>query len=198
MRRVVLRVVVLLTFAAMARQVLAQVHLSKPLKFVMPFTAGSATDVVGRIVEQAMGDTLGQPVAVDNKAGANGILGAEADNAAPGDGCNLPVSTSTTQAANFSLTEKLPCDPVEDVTPIGKVANTGFNLMVRPEFPGRDMKELIACATANPGKLAYGHDGQGLRRQCMARPDGAGRIAARGICAASIHFPRADGQTRPA
>ena len=159
--RAAFRVVLPLTFAGMATQVLAQTYPSKPLKFVVPFPAGSATDVVGRIVAQAMGDALGQPVAVDNKAGANGILGAEAVKAAPGDGYTLLVTTSTTQAANVSLYKKLPYDPVKDFTPIGKVGETGFILMVRTEFPARDMKEFIAYAKASPGKLAYGHGSSG-------------------------------------
>ena len=79
-------VVVRLTVAGMATQVLAQVHPSKPLKFVVPFPAGSATDVVGRIVALAMGEAMGQWVAVDNRPGAIGIPGAEAVEAAPGTG----------------------------------------------------------------------------------------------------------------
>ncbi len=161
MVRVVGRTVLLAAVAGTGTLVLAQAYPSKPLKFVVPFPAGSATDVVGRIVAQAMGDALGQPVAVDNKAGANGILGAEAVKAAPGDGYTLLVTTSTTQAANVSLYKKLPYDPVKDFTPIGKVGETGFILMVRTEFPARDMKEFIAYAKANPGKLAYGHGSSG-------------------------------------
>ena len=81
----------------------AQSYPHKPIKFVVPFTAGSATDAVGRIVAQAMGDALGQPVTVENKAGANGILGAEAVKGAAADGYTYLVTTSTTQAANVSL-----------------------------------------------------------------------------------------------
>ena len=107
-RRAAFRVLVLLTVAGMATQVLAQAYPSKPLKFVVPFPDDRATDVVGRIVAQAMGDALGQPAAVDNKAGANGIFGAEAVKAKPGDGYTLLVTTSTRQAANVSLDKKLP------------------------------------------------------------------------------------------
>jgi tripartite-type tricarboxylate transporter receptor subunit TctC len=140
---------------------MAQAYPSKPIKFVVPFSAGSATDAVGRIVAQAMGEALGQPTSVENKAGANGILGAEAVKASAGDGYTFLVTTSTTQAANVSLYKKLSYDPVKDFTPIGKIGETGFILMVQNDFPAKDMKEFIAHGKANPGKLAYGHGSSG-------------------------------------
>jgi tripartite-type tricarboxylate transporter receptor subunit TctC len=139
----------------------AQSYPSKPIKFVVPFTAGSATDAVGRIVAQAMGDAWGQTITVENKAGANGILGAEAVKAAPADGYTFLVTTSTTQAANVSLYKKLPYDPVKDFAPIGKIGETGFILMVKNDFPAKDLKEFIAYGKANPGKLAFGHGSSG-------------------------------------
>ena len=139
----------------------AQSYPNKPIKFVVPFTAGSATDAVGRIVAQAMGDAWGQTITVENKAGANGILGAEAVKAAPADGYTFLVTTSTTQAANVSLYKKLPYDPVKDFAPIGKIGETGFILMVKNDFPAKDLKEFIAYGKANPGKLAFGHGSSG-------------------------------------
>ncbi len=139
----------------------AQIYPSKSIKFVVPFTAGSATDAVGRIVAQAMGEAWGQTITVENKAGANGILGAEAVKAAPADGYTFLVTTSTTQAANVSLYKKLPYDPVKDFTPIGKMGETGFILMVKNDFPAKDMKEFIAYGKANPSKLAFGHGSSG-------------------------------------
>ncbi len=141
--------------------VAADAYPNKPLRFVVPFSAGSATDVVGRIIAQGMSEALGQPITVDNKAGANGILGAEAVKAAAGDPYTFLVTTSTTQAANVSLYKKLSYDPVKDFTPIGKIGETGFILMVQPDFPANDMKQFIAYAKANPGKLAYGHGSSG-------------------------------------
>jgi tripartite-type tricarboxylate transporter receptor subunit TctC len=138
----------LLVLAITATPGLAQTYPSKAIKFVVPFPAGSATDSVGRIVAQAMGEALGQAVTVENKAGANGILGAEAVKSAAADGYTFLVTTSTTQAA-------------KDFTPIGKVGETGFILMVKSDFPAKDMKEFIAYAKANPGKLAYGHGSSG-------------------------------------
>ncbi|WP_310610725.1 tripartite tricarboxylate transporter substrate binding protein [Limnohabitans sp.] len=140
---------------------LAQSYPSKPIKFVVPFSAGSATDNVGRILAQAMGDAMGQTITVENKAGANGILGAEVVKAAPADGHTFLVTTSTTQAANVHLYRKLPYDPVKDFTPIGKIGETGFILMVNNDFPAKDMKEFVSYAKANPGKLAFGHGSSG-------------------------------------
>ncbi len=151
----------LAVLAAFSGQAQAQAYPSKPLKFVVPFSAGSATDAVGRIIAQAMAEALGQPATVENKAGANGILGADSVKGAPGDGYTFLVTTSTTQAANVSLYKKLPYDPVKDFTPIGKIGETGFILMVQADFAAKDMKEFITYAKANPGKLAYGHGSSG-------------------------------------
>jgi tripartite-type tricarboxylate transporter receptor subunit TctC len=134
---------------------------NKPIKFIVPFTAGSATDHVGRILAQAMSETLGQAITVENKAGANGILGAEFVKNAVADPYTLLVTTSTLQAANVSLYRKLSYDPVKDFTPIGKVGVTGFVLMVKPDFPAKDVKEFIAWAKAHPGKLDYGWGSSG-------------------------------------
>lgn len=133
----------------------------KAIRFVVPFPAGSATDNVGRIVAQGMSEALGQTISVENKAGANGILGAEAVKAAAGDPYTLLVTTNTTQAANVSLYKKLSYDPVKDFTPIGKIGNTGFVLMVKNDYPAKDLKEFIALAKAQPGKLSYGHGSAG-------------------------------------
>ena len=159
--RIAAPVAIPIALTCLSVQAMAQAYPNKAIKFVVPFPAGSATDAVGRIVAQAMGDALGQAATVENKAGANGILGAEAVKAATGDGYTFLVTTSTTQAANVSLYKKLPYDPVKDFTPIGKIGETGFILMVRSEFPAKDMKEFIAYGKANPGKMAYGHGSSG-------------------------------------
>ena len=132
---------------------MAQNYPNKPIKFIVPFPAGSATDNVGRILAQAMGEALGQSITIENKAGANGILGAEAVKASPADGYTFLVTTSTTQAANVHLYRKLSYDPVKDFTPIGKIGETGFILMVNTDFPAKDMKEFIAYAKQRPGAL---------------------------------------------
>jgi tripartite-type tricarboxylate transporter receptor subunit TctC len=148
-----------LLFGLSSQVLLAQTYPIKPIKFVVPFPAGSATDSVGRIVAQAMSELLGQPIAVENKAGANGIPGADAVKSAAGDPYTLLVTTSTTQAANVSLYKKIPYDPIKDFTPIGKIGGTGFILMVKPDFPAKDIKEFVAYAKTH--KLAYGHGSSG-------------------------------------
>jgi tripartite-type tricarboxylate transporter receptor subunit TctC len=161
-RRALCAGVALVTFSALGLTAAnAQSYPNKPIKFVVPFSAGSATDNVGRILAQAMSEAMGQPITVENKAGANGILGAEVVKAAPADGYTFLVTTSTTQAANVHLYRKLPYDPVKDFTPIGKIGETGFILMVNTDFPAKDMKEFVSYAKANPGKLAFGHGSSG-------------------------------------
>jgi tripartite-type tricarboxylate transporter receptor subunit TctC len=139
----------------------AQAFPSKSLKFVVPFGAGSATDNVARIVAQAMSEDFKQSITIENKPGANGILGAETVKAAAGDPYTILVTTNTTQAANVSLYKKLSYDPVKDFTPIAKIGITGFMLMVPPNFPANNLREFIAYAKANPGKLSYGHGSSG-------------------------------------
>jgi tripartite-type tricarboxylate transporter receptor subunit TctC len=149
---------VLAIFSAVAH---AQTFPSKQIRFVVPFPAGSATDAVGRVVGQAMSEALGQPITVENKAGAQGTIGAKDVKDAPGDGYTLLVTTSTTQAAVTSLMKSVPYDPVKDFTPIGKIGTTPFVLITQQTFPANDLKGLIANAKANPGKLAFGQGSSG-------------------------------------
>jgi tripartite-type tricarboxylate transporter receptor subunit TctC len=150
-----------LAFALFSALSHAQAFPSKQIRFVVPFPAGSATDAVGRVVGQAMSEALGQPVTVENKAGAQGTIGAKDVKDAAGDGYTLLVTTSTTQAAVTSLLKSVPYDPVKDFTPIGKIGTTPFVLITQQTFPANDLKGLIANAKANPGKLAFGQGSSG-------------------------------------
>lgn len=134
---------------------------SKPIRFVVPFPAGSATDSVGRILAQAMSESLGQPITVDNKAGAQGTIGAKDVKEAPADGHTILVTTSTTQAAVTSLLKNVPYDPVRDFTPIGKIGTTPFVLVMNAASAPPDLRSLIAYAKANPGKLSFGQGSSG-------------------------------------
>lgn len=139
----------------------AQSYPAKPIKFVVPFPAGSATDVVGRQLADAMGKELGQSIVVDNKAGAQGTIGAsEVKNAAP-DGYTLMITTSTTQAAVVSLLKKVSYDPAKDFTPIGKIATTPFVLITNDKVPATDLKSFIAYVKTNPGKVRFGQGSSG-------------------------------------
>ena len=139
----------------------AQTYPTKTIKFVVPFPAGSATDVVGRVLAEAMGKELGQSIVVDNKAGAQGTIGAGEVKNATADGYTILVTTSTTQAAVMSLLKKVPYDPIKDFTPIGKIATTPFVLIVNEKVPANDLKSFITYVKANPGKVRFGQGSSG-------------------------------------
>ena len=134
----------------------------KPLRIVVPFPPGSGSDSAARIMAQAMPEFLKQPVVVENRAGASGIVGTEYVKRSAGDPYTLVLAASTTHAANVSLFKSLPYDPVKDFTPIAKIGSVAFVLMVRPEFPASNVKEFVAYAKANPGKLSFGHGTAGM------------------------------------
>lgn len=139
----------------------AQSYPTKSIKFVVPFPAGSATDVVGRVLAEAMGKELNQSIVVDNKAGAQGTIGAGEVKNAAADGYTFLVTTSTTQAAVMSLLKKVPYDPIKDFTPIGKIATTPFVLIVNDKVPANDLKSFITYVKANPGKVRFGQGSSG-------------------------------------
>jgi tripartite-type tricarboxylate transporter receptor subunit TctC len=138
----------------------AQTYPSRPVKLVVPFPAGSATDHVARLTGAQLQEALGQPFVVENKAGAQGsIAAAEVARAAP-DGLTLMVTTNTPQAANVSLFKKLNYDPVKDFAPIARLGTTSFMLMVRPDFPAKNLKEFLNHSRSKPGLSAgYGSSG---------------------------------------
>jgi tripartite-type tricarboxylate transporter receptor subunit TctC len=139
----------------------AQNYPTRPVKLLVPFPAGSATDQVARVVGAELQQALGQPFVVENKAGAQGaIAAAEVAKAAP-DGYTLLLTTNTPQAANVSLFRKLNYDPVKDFTPITRYGTTSFMLMVRSDFPAKDLKSFIAEARSKPGKLSGGYGSSG-------------------------------------
>jgi tripartite-type tricarboxylate transporter receptor subunit TctC len=154
----------------------AQTYPSRPVKLVVPFPAGSATDHVARLTGSQLQEALGQPFIVENKPGAQGgIAAAEVARAAP-DGLTLLVTTNTPQAANVSLFKKLNYDPVRDFAPIARLGTTSFMLMVRPEFPAKDLKEFLAHVRKQPGKLSAGYGSAGSQvslamLQSMAKLD---------------------------
>ncbi len=113
-----------------------------PVKIIVPFGAGSGADQVARLVGQELTTVLGQPVIIDNKAGAGGNIGAQAAARAPADGYTLFVTTNTTQAANPHLYKQLPYDPIKDFAPISRIANTPALLVAHPSVPAKNIAEL--------------------------------------------------------
>ena len=159
--RSIARTVVVSALLLAAPLAFAQTYPTKTIKFVVPFPAGSATDVVGRVLAEAMGKELGQSIVVDNKAGAQGTIGAGEVKNAAADGYTILVTTSTTQAAVMSLLKKVPYDPIKDFTPIGKIATTPFVLIVNEKVPANDLKSFITYVKANPGKVRFGQGSSG-------------------------------------
>jgi len=138
-----------------------QAYPTRAVKLIVPFPAGSATDQVARLAGSELQAALGQPFVVENKAGAQGsIAAAEVAKSAP-DGYTLMLTTNTPQAANVSLFKKLSYDPVKDFTPITRYGTTSFMLMVRPDFPAKNLQEFIAHARSQPGKLSSGYGSAG-------------------------------------
>ncbi|XDF37294.1 tripartite tricarboxylate transporter substrate binding protein [Paracidovorax avenae] len=129
---------------------------SKPLTFVVPFAAGSATDQLARALGQAITTDTKQPVVVDNKAGASGMIAAQAVAKAPPDGYTVLITTNTTHAANEHLYRKLPYDPVKDFVPVTGLGKGGQVLVVNAGAPYRSVADLLAAAKKNPGKLSFG------------------------------------------
>ena len=139
----------------------AQNYPTRPVKLIVPFPAGSATDQVARVVGAELQQALGQPFVVENKAGAQGaIAAAEVAKAAP-DGYTLMLTTNTPHAANPSLFKKLTYDPVKDFTPITRYGTTSFMLMVRPDFPAKDLKTFLGHVRSQPGKMSAGYGSSG-------------------------------------
>ena len=127
----------------------------KPIKIVVPFPAGSATDTITRILGASVSGAVGQPVVVENKAGADGaIAGAEVAKAAP-DGYTLIMATNSPMSAVPALKKSPPYDPVADFTPITDVGRYTFFIVVHPSVPAKTLAELIQHARANPGKINY-------------------------------------------
>jgi tripartite-type tricarboxylate transporter receptor subunit TctC len=133
----------------------AQPYPSKPIRLIVPFPAGGAADLTARIVTQALSDTLGQPLIIDNRGGADGAIAGDAvRNAAP-DGYTLLLATTTGLNAAPVLRKQPPYDPITAFTPISMVGKFGFFLFVHESLPAKTVPELLAYVRAHPGKVNY-------------------------------------------
>ncbi len=129
---------------------------SKPVRAIVAFGTGGATDVIARIIAASMAQSLGQPVVIDNRPGADGMIAlGEVTRAAP-DGYTVFFATSTQVSALPSLRKNAPADPLSELTPIAGIGNFSFFWVVHPGVPARTMKELVEYGRANPGKLNVG------------------------------------------
>jgi len=139
----------------MAAPAQAEPYPNRPVRFVISFPAGSATDQVARLIAPHFTKATGQTVVVDNRGGAAGFIACEAVAKAPPDGYTVLFTTGTTHAANPALFKKLPYDPVKDFTPVTALSMNDFVLVVLPGFPAGSVADLAALARANPGKYSF-------------------------------------------
>ncbi len=140
---------------------LAQGYPNKAIKIIVPFPPGGGTDIGTRIIAQKLSEAWGQPVLVENRGGAAGIVGTEATAKSAPDGYTIMMGNIGTHAINVSLYKKLPYDPVKDFAPISHVAGLPLFVLVHPSVKVTSIKELIALAKAQPGKLDYSSSGSG-------------------------------------
>jgi tripartite-type tricarboxylate transporter receptor subunit TctC len=140
---------------------LGMAQASKPLRLVVPFPPGGATDITARVVSEPLARILGQPVIVENRAGAGGSIGmAEVARSAP-DGLTLGVATLSTHGVNPAVYTKLPYDPIKDFVAVTELVKAPGVVVVNASLPVRNFAELIAYLKANPGKLSYASPGNG-------------------------------------
>ena len=147
---------------AAAATTCAQTYPSKPIRFIAPFPPGGSSDVLCRVLGQKLAEVAGQPVVVENRAGASGNIGHEYGAKQPADGYTLLLSNNAALAINPHLFKRLGFDPQGDFAPVTMVASAGQVLVVHPSVPATSVQELIALAKARPGQLHFGSGGKGI------------------------------------
>ncbi len=148
-------------FALLSGNAFAQAYPSRPIHLVVPFPAGGPTDVIARAIGQKLSDAVGQPVVIDNKPGAGGAIGSEAVAHSAPDGYTVVIGTSSTHSIGPALNPKTPYKVERDFAPVSLVATAPNVLIVSPKLPVNSVRELIALAKAQPGKLNYATSGVG-------------------------------------
>ncbi len=133
----------------------------KPVRVVVPFTAGGTTDILARLIGQRLSEALSQQFVVDNRAGAGGVLGMDIVAKAPPDGYTVVLGSTSSTAVNVGLYPKMPYDPIKDFAPIMQIATGPYVLAVHPALPAKNVAQLLALARARPGELNFGSSGNG-------------------------------------
>jgi len=151
----------LLAAAVFSGAALAQSYPSRPIHFIVPYPAGGPLDTIARLLGQKVSENVKQPVIVENKPGAGGNIGADFVAKSPPDGYAILMGAVATHAINPTLYANIPYDPVRDFAPITQVASTPNVLVVNPSIPVSNVKEFVAYAKANPGKLNFGSGSTG-------------------------------------
>ena len=139
----------------------AQPYPSKPIRIVVPFSAGGPADITTRTIAPRLTELLGQPIVVDNRAGANGVIGAENVIKSAPDGYTLLMATASVAAINMVTYAKAPYDSLRDLQPLTPVMTTSSLIVVHPSVPAKTLKELVALAKARPNQIAFGSAGTG-------------------------------------
>jgi len=147
--------------AALCAAAGAQAFPAKPLRIVVPFSAGGPTDITARLIGPRMTELLGQPIIIDNRAGATGIIGAEIVAKAPADGYTLLFGTASVVSINMVTHSKLPFDTLRDFLPLTPVMTTTTIVVVHPSVPAKSLRELVALAKARPGQVTMASAGTG-------------------------------------
>lgn len=146
----------------------AQGYPAKPVRIIVPFAPGGATDIVTRLLAQKLTETWGQSVIVENRSGAGGNIGGEAAAKSTPDGYTLFMTSGSIVTANQYIYKKMAFDPAKDLIPITNVASGPQVIVVNPNFPAKTLKEFIAAARAKPGALNFGHAGIGTQTHLAA------------------------------
>ena len=158
------------------RLALAQAWPDKPIRIVVGFPPGGAADQIARLVGQPLQEVLGQPVVVENRTGAGGNVAGDAVAKSAPDGYTLLMSSGGMVSVNPHIYPKMTFDPAKDLTPVAAAARVSVYLVVKPDFPAKNVQEFLAYAKANPGKLSYGSPGNGssphLASEMMNSPAG--------------------------
>ena len=155
-----LALMALLTLAALPAAHAQERYPSRPIRMIVPFTAGTGMDILARTIGQKLSERLKVPVVVENRAGASGNIGTEAVSKSPADGYTL-LMTASTIVQNAALSRSVPYDPVRGFTPIGVAAIGNMALVVHPSVPAKTVAEFVALAKAQPGRLNYASPGSG-------------------------------------
>jgi tripartite-type tricarboxylate transporter receptor subunit TctC len=144
-------------FGGLGSPAVAQTWPARTVTIITPFAAGSVTDATARIIAQVLQEAFGRTFVVENKAGAGGLIAAQAVARAEPDGYTLLLTTNSTHSAAPALFKKVPYDPIKDFTPIARIGSFPSVVVVNPALKVNSIQELVAYAKANPGKLSYGH-----------------------------------------
>ena len=160
---------------------------TKPIKVVCNFPAGSSPDALMRAISQPLQQALGQPVVIDNRAGASGIIGADIVAKSPADGYTLLMTAGSTITTNPHVFAKMPFDAAKDLVPVAALARLNLFLVTRGDFPAKDVQSFLAYLKANPGKVSYGSAGNATR----LHPGGERRKRQAGVEAGDLPSRRA-------